>query len=374
MKSKPQTTSRSTSHPGRLARAFTLIELLVVVAVIAILIGILLPALGRARAAGFQLQDSNNIRQFVLGMSAYAAGNDQWIPGVNSSGRKLFSGPTADIGRELTSGSTRPVQAQDWMTPSVADEGMPDNRQARFFQMFERFGDPAQRERVPVWTGGGAGSMEMTDWLNDNGKSLRGVSHLMPARFQLFGGPAGDGGISNSVGIYAQLLDVFEPPSGYRPRLESIGNLSIKVAVADGFRFISVTNNPPMDTDTSYKGGSSSGLGNWGSFLDRSPVDATSTAWGKSGGSGARDTASAGSNLGAGLPFSYRHSNRLNVGFFDGHTTAMDRRESLNPIYWTPSRSIFIAKNRVDTDSFNFGIPATGGSTDTKRRQEATIP
>ncbi len=368
MQSKHQT-SATAKHPVcRPARAFTLIELLVVVAVIAILIGILLPALGKARAAGFQLQDANNIRQFVLGMSAYAASNDQWIPGVNSSGRKLWSNPAPDVGKVLTRGSTRPVQAQDWMTPSVGDEGMPDNREARFFQMFERFGDPAQRERVPVFASG-SGSTDMNDWLNDNGKIMRGVSHLMPGMFQLYGSESGSGSITpQSSGRFAEMLDVFEPPAGYRPRFESVGNMSIKIAVADGFRFINVMGNPPMDSDVSYNG-----LGNWGSFLDRSPVDATSTAWGKKGGSGGRDSSN-NTGLGAGLPFSYRHSGRLNVGFFDGHAIAMDRRESINPIYWTPSRSIFIAKNRVDTDSFTFGIAPSGGSTDLKRRQAATLP
>lgn len=74
------TCPNSTDIFGRRQSAFTLIELLVVMAILAILAGMLMPALGRARASGRRANCISNLKQIGTAFEQYVEGNSGRLP------------------------------------------------------------------------------------------------------------------------------------------------------------------------------------------------------------------------------------------------------------------------------------------------------
>ncbi|MDA3963583.1 MAG: type II secretion system protein [Planctomycetota bacterium] len=61
---------------------FTLIELLVVISIIAVMVGLLLPAIGMARSSANSLICQNNQRQMMIAAVVYADDNEDRLPGI----------------------------------------------------------------------------------------------------------------------------------------------------------------------------------------------------------------------------------------------------------------------------------------------------
>jgi prepilin-type N-terminal cleavage/methylation domain-containing protein len=72
---------RRANEPGHLARCgFTLLEICVVILVIAVLLGILIPAVSAVRAKSLEYQSKNKVRDILLGLQLYADANRGAFP------------------------------------------------------------------------------------------------------------------------------------------------------------------------------------------------------------------------------------------------------------------------------------------------------
>ncbi len=211
---------------------FTLIELLVVISIIALLIGILLPALGAARGTARSAVCLSNVRQAGIGVNIYFSDNSGWIPGPNTSGYGIARG------YNFKDSPTEPTQNQDWVSPTLGDVlGLPGDRVERIEAIFNTaFRCPEAADEF--YTGEFGGNVL------PNPTSLNVNSYAATIAFHHFSGVNASQGVDYYArglwGFGALLPDLQRPvqPTGYRPNIDFIGSPTEKVFAMDGGRFI----------------------------------------------------------------------------------------------------------------------------------------
>ena len=233
--------------PAGVRKAFTLVELLVVIAIIAILVALLLPALGKARQSANTLVCEANLRQINQAMIMYAQQNKGAIIGNQwSSGYFLFPSATVNAysnGNGSPGASTTNLPTimgcWDWMSPAALILGLPFEEGGSKAQQITRintltslpvFQCPENDIIAPAYQ-----NAELTGLPNTNM-----VSYTTAAFFQVAYN-------INSVASNDPKYKFFLNMGNYRPNITHVGDSSWKIFMSDGASWSVGTNSPTAD-------------------------------------------------------------------------------------------------------------------------------
>lgn len=326
-------------------KAFTLIELLVVISIIALLIGVLLPALSSARGSAQSLVCKATMKNLATLNAFYASDNREYYSspvnvGTAYTGNVIIPGEGLQSGTEAMIGNSEsitPTTTQDWISPMAGDSvNFSTNRAERTRDIFNTLG--CARANVfndTIYSGSQEDDTEQFSDMVEEGLSQ--VSYLMPTGFAHVSGD--DTSYLNSLvrgATFARVQSMLshsrgpQQAKGFRHRMDRVGtSASSKVMFADGTRYWEDSEGLDIDSATNpILGGD--GTSGFGSFTSSSPIFDASTAYGRSFGN-ASETQN--NQL-----LSYRHDEAFNVARFDTSVNTMNQAESyIDPNPWYPT-------------------------------------
>ena len=309
--------------------AFTLIELLVVISIIALLIGILLPALGAARRTAQGVVCLSNMRSAGQGLATYGASNKDFIPGPNTSGFKLNvnSFSFANSNR-----STAPLQNFDWISPSLGDViGLPDDPKDRLVSIFNNnFRCPSNEFVYDEEYQSSPISPENSNDLIVN--SYSAMTSFMVAPYKT----------SGKIYAASWINKEISHPENYDSRIDKVGNASNKIYAMDGARYVNASSGKITFNahPKQYDGGN---FASWGPGL---------SAVVRNGNPYKRQTEQQIENS---KKFAYRHNDRVNAVFFDGHGSSLNEEEAQRIDHYFPTGSIINSTSKLLDNSVNAG-------------------
>ena len=353
---------RSGRSLSRNARAFTLVELLVVISIIALLIGMLLPALGSARSAAHVVVCGSNLKSIGTAWLSFAADNNDYIPSPGTIGQTLMTNGSGDLDLDTGGSATQPFDWAGALAFDYMEMTRPVRRDERF-AVLNGAGDsgrssgaagifacPANHNiSIPYHDGVQAAGIDGTAFQPQQAMSYSSALEFMwwgqgstglpmwaeRAGERYWGGAMTMTKSNNHTGWLPGKRNAGDS-SSYRPRLDRIGTvLSKKYIMADGARYMA----PSLDaidhdvTAGASLGGAFADTGAWSSDAN----DAfASKAWPLGSFSSGQDF----------TPVAFRHLSsretqpRANALSYDGSVKTVDggpAGEFRRPDNWFPS-------------------------------------
>lgn len=324
-------------------RGFTLIELLVVIAIIALLISVLLPAMGKARQVAQTVVCSSMLRSLGQAQLLYSLSNKEHYAAYMTSGADAMFYNGSNILYDTT--SSTPTSSMDWISPILGDTlAFSPNRARRTVEIFSKLSCAGQKAVNGIVWPGGVPPPDFNQFRDLNRElTYKGISYLQPAAFAYPSSAASEANLKflprAAAGQIAKEFRKGFPnpatvPSSFLPRIDRVGTqLSNKVLAADGTRFwavdLRVLDFDP-DPDPVF----------YGSFTDPGPIFNDSAAYARSNSrSPTREN----------VKLSMRHAGRMNACFFDGSVRSLQPIDAYTRVdYWYPSGSIFTGTSCTD--------------------------